>query len=298
MHVNILKMDSDHEEFQYLNYVSKILKSGSKRVDRTGVGTLSLFGTQMRWNLHRNVLPLLTTKRVMWKCVIEELLWFIKGSTDVDELRKVGVNIWNANTSRKYLDENGFIDRDVNDAGPIYGFQWRHYGAKYINKDHDYKNQGIDQLKQIIETIKNNPVDRRIIMTAWNPIDIPKMVLPPCHCFVQFYVNDGKLSAMMYQRSADMGLGVPFNIASYSLLVHMIAHVTNLEAGEFIHTIGDAHVYLNHIEPLKSQLSRTPITFPTLKFSRKINNIDDFVVDDFILENYKPHNKIEMSMAV
>ncbi|XP_076757285.1 thymidylate synthase [Xylocopa sonorina] len=288
----------EHEEYQYLNLINKILKEGAKKCDRTGVGTLSVFGTQMRFSLRENVFPLLTTKRVFWKGVVEELLWFIKGSTNAKELSEKNIHIWDANSSRAFLDSCGFTDREEGDLGPVYGFQWRHFGAKYEDMHTDYSGQGIDQLKEVIDKIQHSPDDRRIIMTAWNPIDIPKMALPPCHCLVQFYVCNGELSCQLYQRSADMGLGVPFNIASYSLLTYMLAHVTNLKPGEFIHTMGDCHVYLNHITALEEQIKRVPKPFPRLTIVRNVESIDDFTTDDFELMDYKPHGKISMPMAV
>lgn len=291
--------NNNHEEYQYLKHVDKIIKCGNKKSDRTGIGTLSLYGAQMRWSLRDNVVPLLTTKRVFWKGVVEELLWFIKGSTNAKDLHGKGIEIWDDNSSREYLDSLGFNDREEGDLGPIYGFQWRHFGAKYSDMHADYKNEGIDQLKNIINTLRTNPDDRRMVMSAWNPCDIPQMALPPCHCLVQFYVANGELSAQMYQRSADMGLGVPFNIASYSLLTHMIAHVTNLKPGEFIHTLGDSHVYLNHVEALNIQLGRSPRSFPKLQITRQqVAEIEDFQATDFILTGYTPHPKITMKMAV
>ncbi|XP_013175014.1 PREDICTED: thymidylate synthase [Papilio xuthus] len=291
-------IDLNHDEYQYLKLVKEIIDKGDKRIDRTCVGTLSVFGAMQRYSLRNNILPLLTTKRVFTRGVIEELLWMISGSTDSKVLAQKGVHIWDANGSRAFLDNLGFTDREEGDLGPVYGFQWRHSGAKYIDAKTDYTNQGIDQLQNVINTIKNNPADRRMIMCAWNPSDLSQMALPPCHCLVQFHVANGKLNCLMYQRSADMGLGVPFNIASYSLLTHMIAHVTGLEAGEFVHTTGDTHVYLNHIEPLQKQLERKPKPFPTLEFARKVETIDDFKYEDFIIKNYNPHPKIEMEMAV
>ncbi|KPJ00958.1 Thymidylate synthase [Papilio xuthus] len=252
-------IDLNHDEYQYLKLVKEIIDKGDKRIDRTCVGTLSVFGAMQRYSLRNNILPLLTTKRVFTRGVIEELLWMISGSTDSKVLAQKGVHIWDANGSRAFLDNLGFTDRE----------------------------EGI-----------NNPADRRMIMCAWNPSDLSQMALPPCHCLVQFHVANGKLNCLMYQRSADMGLGVPFNIASYSLLTHMIAHVTGLEAGEFVHTTGDTHVYLNHIEPLQKQLERKPKPFPTLEFARKVETIDDFKYEDFIIKNYNPHPKIEMEMAV
>ncbi|RZC41286.1 thymidylate synthase-like, partial [Asbolus verrucosus] len=287
-----------HEEYQYLNHIKLIIQRGVKKCDRTGVGTYSIFGAQMRYSLRDNIFPLLTTKRVFWRGVVEELLWFIKGRTNVNDLKEKNVHIWDANSTRDFLDSVGLNDREEGDLGPIYGFQWRHFGAEYKGMHADYSNQGIDQLAHVIDTIKNKPNDRRIIMCAWNPMDIPEMALPPCHCLCQFFVADGELSCLLYQRSADMGLGVPFNIASYSLLTYMIAHVTGLKPGEFIHTLGDSHVYLNHVEPLQEQLKRTPRPFPTMKIKRPVSNIEEFVFDDFELIGYNPHPKLSMPMAV
>jgi thymidylate synthase len=226
---DFLDEPEEHDEMQYLKLVKKILKKGVNRPDRTGVGTSSIFGTQIRFNLRDKIIPMLTTKRVFFRGVAEELLWFIKGDTDAKTLQDKNIHIWDGNSTREYLNACGFHDRKEGDLGPVYGFQWRHFGAKYGTAKDDYTGKGIDQLKEIIERIKTNPYDRRIIMSAWNPIDIPKMALPPCHVLSQFYVANGELSCQLYQRSADMGLGVPFNIASYSLLTHMIAHVTGLK---------------------------------------------------------------------
>lgn len=286
------------EEMQYLNTIERIIATGSKRLDRTGVGTLSIFGSQMRYSLRNNVLPLLTTKRVFFRGVAEELLWFIRGSTNAKELQAKNIHIWDGNSTREFFDAAGFVDREEGDLGPVYGFQWRHFGAKYKTCHEDYTGQGVDQLAEVINRIKNNPTDRRIIMSAWNPIDIPQMALPPCHCLAQFFVADGELSCQLYQRSADMGLGVPFNIASYALLTHMIAHVTGLKAGDFVHTTGDTHVYLNHVEPLKEQLKRVPKQFPTLHFKRSVQSIDEFQFEDLEVRDYDPYPTIKMQMAV
>uniref|UniRef100_A0A8B9DFM5 Thymidylate synthase n=1 Tax=Anser cygnoides TaxID=8845 RepID=A0A8B9DFM5_ANSCY len=221
-----------------------------------------------------------------------------EGSTNAKELSAKGVKIWDANGSREFLDKQGFCTREEGDLGPVYGFQWRHFGAEYKDMHTDYSNQGVDQLKNVIDMIKTNPDDRRIIMCAWNPKDISLMALPPCHALCQFYVLNGELSCQLYQRSGDMGLGVPFNIASYSLLTYMIAHVTGLKPGEFIHTLGDAHIYLNHVEPLKIQLQREPRPFPKLRFLRKVDDICDFKAEDFQIEDYNPHPPIKMEMAV
>ncbi|XP_066435712.1 thymidylate synthase [Eleutherodactylus coqui] len=286
-----------HDEQQYLGQIRHILQHGNRKEDRTGTGTMSVFGMQARYSL-RDQFPLLTTKRVFWKGVLEELLWFIKGSTNAKELSAKGVKIWDANGSREFLDKQGFVSREEGDLGPVYGFQWRHFGAEYIDDKTDYTGKGMDQLQRVIDLIKNNPDDRRIIMCSWNPKDLPMMALPPCHALCQFYVVNNELSCQLYQRSGDMGLGVPFNIASYALLTYMIAHVTGLKPGEFVHTLGDAHIYLNHLEPLKTQLQRKPKTFPKLKILRTVENINDFKAEDFQLEGYDPHPTIRMEMAV
>lgn len=285
-------------EREYFRLVIDIIEKGKFKPDRTGTGTISLFGAQMRFCLRNATIPLLTTKRVFWRGVVEELLWFIKGSTNSNLLKDKGVHIWDANGSKEFLEKTGLGDREEGDLGPVYGFQWRHFGAKYVDMNTDYSGQGLDQLDDIVKRIKSNPYDRRLILTAWNPTDIPLMALPPCHCFAQFYVNDGELSCQLYQRSADVGLGVPFNIASYSLLTHMIAHLTGLKAGDFIHTLGDAHIYVDHVEPLKEQLKRTPTAFPTIKFHREVERIDQFLIEDIELCGYKPQANIAMKMSV
>lgn len=286
------------DEEKYLQQISEILTNGKVRTDRTGTGTISIFGMQARYSLRDNTLPLLTTKRVFWKAVMEELLWFISGCTDAKVLADKGVNIWNGNGSRAFLDNLGFTDRREGDLGPVYGFQWRHFGAEYEGPDADYTGKGKDQLAEVISMIKNDPDSRRIIMSAWNAADLDKMALPPCHTFSQFYVQDGELSCHLYQRSGDMGLGVPFNIASYALLTHMIAHVTGLKAAELVHTLGDAHIYSNHVEQLKIQLERTPYEFPKLRLDESIKSIDDFRSEHITVENYKCHPAIKMDMAV
>lgn len=227
-------------------------------------------------------------------------MWFISGNTNGNDLSAKDIHIWDGNGSREFLDQRGLSHREVGDLGPVYGFQWRHFGAKYVDMQTDYTGQGVDQLSECIHKIKNTPEDRRIIMSAWNPADLNEMALPPCHMFCQFYVANGELSCQMYQRSADMGLGVPFNIASYALLTHMMAHVCGLKPGDFVHTIGDAHVYLNHVGALREQLNRSPRAFPKLviKSSPQKRNIDDFVYEDFEVVGYKPHKTIKMKMAV
>ncbi|KAL7605045.1 bifunctional dihydrofolate reductase-thymidylate synthase [Lactuca sativa] len=291
------KIFEKHEEYLYLKLVEDIISNGALKGDRTGTGTLSKFGCQMRFNLRKSF-PLLTTKKVFWRGVVEELLWFISGSTSAKVLQDKGIHIWDGNASRTYLDSIGLVDREEGDLGPVYGFQWRHFGARYTNMHADYSGQGFDQLLDVINKIKNNPDDRRIILSAWNPSDLKQMALPPCHMFAQFYVNEGELSCQMYQRSADMGLGVPFNIASYALLTCMIAHVCDLVPGDFVHVLGDAHVYSTHVRPLQDQLQKLPKPFPILKINSEKKDIDGFVADDFKLIGYNPHQKIEMKMAV
>lgn len=294
------------EEKQYLDLCERIIREGEFRPDRTGTGTYSLFAPpQLRFDLSKDTYPLLTTKKVFTRGIILELLWFVVGCTDGKKLSEQGVKIWEGNGSREYLDKLGLTDRREGDLGPVYGFQWRHFGAEYKTCDDDYSGQGVDQLKNIINTLKTNPYDRRIIMSAWNPPDFPKMALPPCHVFSQFYVSfpaeknaKPKLSCLLYQRSCDMGLGVPFNIASYALLTKMIAKVCDMEPGEFIHTMGDAHVYKDHVDALREQISRRPRQFPKLKIVRDVTDIDDFKYEDFEIVDYNPHGKVKMKMSV
>jgi len=286
-----------HEEEQYLDLVRDVIENGVVRGDRTGTGTLSKFGAQMRFSL-RESFPLLTTKSVFWRGVAEELLWFLNGETSAAKLQEKKIHIWDGNSAREYLDSIGLTDREEGDLGPVYGWQWRHFGAEYKDMHTDYTGQGVDQVADVLDKIKNKPNDRRIIMTAWNPSDLHKMALPPCHMFAQFYVANGELSCQMYQRSADLGLGVPFNIASYALLTCIFAHLTGLKRGDFIHTIGDAHVYLNHVDALKQQLQREPRPFPTLDIADTVTSIESCTFADFTLTGYKPHGKIEMKMAV
>lgn len=295
---------SNPEEKSYLDLCHTIISEGELRQDRTGTGTYSIFGPpQLKFSLRDDVLPLLTTKRVFYRGVLEELLWFVQGCTDSTKLSDRGIHIWDGNGSREFLDKRGLGHRREGDLGPVYGFQWRHFGAKYETCDTDYTGQGVDQLAEVIHKIKTNPYDRRIILSAWNPADMDLMALPPCHMFAQFYVSQpgtasARLSCILYQRSCDMGLGVPFNIASYALLTRMIAHVCKIQCGDFIHTMGDAHVYVDHVDALNVQTQRTPGLFPTLRFAREIDSIDDFKYEDFVLENYKPQGKIEMKMSV
>lgn len=262
---------------QYLNLLNRILTEGTQKGDRTGTGTLSIFGHQMRFDL-RDGFPLLTTKKLHLKSIIYELLWFLRGDTNVHYLQEHGVRIWN-----EWADENG-------ELGPVYGHQWRSWP--------DYKGGTIDQIKNVVEMIKHNPNSRRMLVTAWNPAEVEDMALPPCHCLFQFYVAEGRLSLQLYQRSADSFLGVPFNIASYALLLQMIAQVTGLEAGEFIHTTGDTHLYLNHLEQAKLQLTREPRPLPKMKINPDVKDIFDFKYEDFELIGYDPLPHIPGVVAV
>ncbi|MBQ1932848.1 MAG: thymidylate synthase [Muribaculaceae bacterium] len=262
---------------QYLDLLSHIMENGVAKEDRTGTGTRSVFGHQMRFNL-ADGFPLLTTKKLHLKSIIHELLWFLNGDTNVKYLQDNGVRIWN-----EWADDNG-------DLGHIYGYQWRSWP--------DYNGGHIDQIKEVVETIKNNPDSRRIIVSAWNVADLPNMNLPPCHAFFQFYVADGKLSLQLYQRSADCFLGVPFNIASYALLLMMMAQVTGLEAGDFVHTLGDTHIYNNHFEQVKEQLTREPRRLPRMVINPDVKDIFSFKFEDFTLEDYDPHPHIKGIVAV
>lgn len=262
---------------QYLELLNHVLENGTVKGDRTGTGTISTFGYQMRFDLSEGF-PLLTTKKVHLKSIIHELLWFISGDTNVKYLQDNGVRIWN-----EWADENGNL-------GPVYGKQWRRWEG--VN------GTVIDQLADVVEQIKINPNSRRLIVNAWNVGELDQMALPPCHLLFQFYVNDGKLSCMLYQRSADIFLGVPFNIASYALLTMMIAQVTGLEVGEFVHTIGDAHIYQNHLEQVKTQLQRDVRPLPTMKLNKEVQSIFDFKYEDFTLEGYDPHPLLKGIVAV
>ncbi|NYV67587.1 thymidylate synthase [Bacillus sp. Gen3] len=277
---------------QYFELAQHILDHGVEKSDRTGTGTLSVFGWQSRYDLTKGF-PLLTTKRLHWPSIAHELLWFLRGDTNVKYLRENGVTIWD-----EWAATNG-------ELGPIYGKQWRHWQPAELEYDYYFDDgsemlteQTIDQIAQVIEQIRTNPDSRRLIVNVWNVGELDQMALPPCHFAFQFYVANGRLSCQLYQRSADVFLGVPFNIASYALLTHMIAHVTGLEVGEFIHTIGDAHIYTNHIEQIKTQLTREPRPLPTLNIKRKVNDIDDFRFDDFEIVGYDPHPKLTGKVAV
>ena len=286
------------EEMKYLSLVDYIIDHGNFKKDRTGVCTHSIFGDVYRYNLQDNRWPILTTKKVFIKGVILELLWIITGSTNGLHLLKDGVKIWQGNGTRDFLDKNGLKGNIEHDLGPIYGHQWRYSGAPYLGADQDYTGQGVDQLADVIRQIKADPDSRRHIVCSWNPSQIKQMALPPCHALMQFYVANGQLSCIMYQRSCDMGLGVPFNIASYALLTHMIAHVTGLKAKEFIHILGDTHVYKTHFHSLKEQVKREPYEFPKINFKRKVSQITDFKLEDIEVVGYRSYESIKMEMAV
>lgn len=262
---------------QYLDLLNRILTEGHKKTDRTGTGTLSVFGNQMRFNMEDGF-PLLTTKKLHLKSIIYELLWFLRGDTNVHWLQEHGVRIWN-----EWADENG-------ELGPVYGHQWRSWP--------DYNGGTIDQIQNVIDLIKNHPDSRRMMVSAWNPAEVEQMALPPCHCLFQFYVADDRLSLQLYQRSADTFLGVPFNIASYALLLQMMAQVTGLKPGDFVHTTGDTHLYLNHLEQARLQLTRTPRPLPTMKINPDVKNLFDFKYEDFELEGYNPYDHIKAEVSV
>jgi thymidylate synthase len=262
---------------QYLDLLRLALETGVEKTDRTGTGTRSIFGHQMRFDLAAGF-PMVTTKKLHLKSIIYELLWFLRGETNVHWLQEHGVSIWD-----EWADDAG-------ELGPVYGYQWRSWPSA--------TDGAIDQISNLIAEIKRNPDSRRLIVTAWNPADVPKMALPPCHCMFQFYVANGRLSCQLYQRSADIFLGVPFNIASYALLTLMVAQVTGLEPGDFVHSFGDAHLYLNHIDQAKEQLSRTPLPLPTMRLNPTVTDIFDFKFEDFTLENYQAHPSIKAPIAV
>ncbi|KAJ2900596.1 hypothetical protein MKZ38_002392 [Zalerion maritima] len=339
-------MAPPHEEHQYLNLIRQCMSEGEHRPDRTGTGTYALFApVPMKFSLSspatsEPVLPLLTTKRVFLRAVIAELLWFIEGSTSSLSLSEQNVKIWDGNGSREFLDSVGLWHREEGDLGPVYGFQWRHFGAEYVDARTDYEGKGVDQLAEVVRKLRETPYDRRIILSAWNPADLGKMALPPCHMLAQFYVSfpgarrgaqtapaeaqegegtngaadgegkgkgkgkgkgqvKGRLHCQLYQRSCDMGLGVPFNIASYALLTHMIARACDLDPGTFTHVMGDAHVYADHVGALETQLEREPRDFPTLEMKKEAGcSIDGWKADDFAVHGYNPHKGIAMKMSV
>jgi thymidylate synthase len=301
---------------QYLDLLKEVLETGTTKQDRTGVGTISKFGLQARYDLSQSF-PAITTKKLAWKSVVSELLWLLEGSGDEKRLREIlhgsaessKTTIWTANATASYWKPKAKFEGDL---GRVYGVQWRHwrtpvehraetfrddFGSQY-NRHGSVHIKETDQLKELIDGIKNDPDSRRHILTAWNPGELSMMALPPCHCFAQFYVADGKLSCQMYQRSCDMFLGVPFNVASYSLLTHLIAQVCHLEVGEFVHVLGDAHIYLNHVEQVKEQLKREPLPAPQLQLNPDITDITKFTMSDIKLVNYTSHDAIKAEMAV
>ena len=277
----------------YLNLLQRILDEGQVREDRTGTGTRGVFGHQMRFDL-RAGFPALTTKKLHLKSIIKELLWFLSGETHVEPLQEAGVRIWNDWAT---AEECARFGRSAGDLGPIYGHQWRNFGAT-LRADGSYERDGVDQIRALVEGIRNNPYSRRHIVTGWNPAEATQVSLPPCHTLFQFYVQDGELSCQLYQRSADVFLGVPFNIASYSLLTLMIAQVCELRAGDFVHTFGDAHLYLNHLDQARLQLSRSPRPQPRMTLNPDVDDLLDFRFADFQLEGYDPHPHIKASVSV
>lgn len=280
-------------EQAYLHLLKLVLANGTQKGDRTGTGTISYFGAQMRFNL-ADGFPLLTTKKIHSKSVIYELLWFLKGDTHVKYLQENGVRIWNEWAT---AEQTARFGKPEGELGAVYGHQWRNFGASQ-KADGGYNSNGFDQITWLVNEIKTNPNSRRLLVTGWNPKEVSEVALPPCHTLFQFFVADGKLSCQLYQRSADLFLGVPFNIASYALLTHMIAHVTHLDVGEFVWTGGDCHIYNNHLEQVHEQLSREPFALPQLKLNPNVTDIFDFDFDDIVIENYQSHATIKADVAV
>lgn len=295
---SIKVINGNKEENQYLYLINDILLNGSLDEGRNGK-VLSVFGKTMRFSLENNTIPILTTKKVAWKTCLKELLWFIKGQTNNKILQDQNVKIWNDNASREFLDSRNLQHLQENDLGPVYGHQWRHFNAPYKDCNTDYTGEGIDQLQYIIDNLKDkkNKFSRRLVMSTWNPCQIDEMALPPCHILVQFNVSYGnKLSCALYQRSGDVGLGVPFNITSYAFLTHLIAKHCNLEPYEFIHNIGNAHIYKEHIEAMSKQRMREPTGFPKINIKNVYNNINDYKVEDFEIIDYIHNGPIQMKM--
>lgn len=297
------------EEKSYLDLLTEILQNGSTRSDRTGVGTTGIFGSKLKFSLADNKIPMFTTKKIFIRSVVEELLFFMRGETDTLKLEAKGSNIWRANTTREFLDKRGLEDLPTGDMGKSYGFQWRNFGGKigsnkYDGSLPDPRNRywdGVDQIAQVIDALKNNPTDRRIIVSAWNPKQIPEMALPPCHMMVQFYADQGKLSSQFYMRSVDTFLGLPFNILSYALMTRIIAQIVEMEAKEVIFVGGDTHIYQNHIDHAMEQCEREPFPFPTLTINRdlnSVNDIDKLELSDFKIGGYQSHPSIKVEMAV
>ena len=295
-----IKINEDgeiHDENQYISLINDILNYGTIVTGRNG-NALTIFGSAMHFNLENNVMPILTTKRVAWKTCAKELFWFLKGSTDNKLLQNENVNIWNANASRDFLDSRNLQHLEENDLGPVYGHQWRFFNADYTDCHTNYKDKGIDQLQYIIDCLKD-PVERysrRLVMSAWNPEQLNEMALPPCHILAQFNVIGNELSCSLYQRSGDVGLGIPFNIASYSFLTHILAKHCDLEAKQFIHFIGDAHIYEEHVDVLSEQIKRKPYDFPTVEIKKKCESINNYTLEDIVVNNYKFNKKIKMEM--
>jgi thymidylate synthase len=291
------KVAKEHQEQQYIQLIDDILNYGSDEIGRNG-NTKVIIGSTMYFSLSNKTIPLLTTKKVAWKTCLKELLWFINGQTDNKILKAQKCYIWNGNSSEEFLKSRGLSYKE-DDLGPVYGHQWRHYNAEYTDCEEQYNGKGIDQLQYIIDSLKDKDKrnSRRLVMSAWNPCQLDEMALPPCHILVQFHVTNGNLlSCSMFQRSGDVGLGVPFNIASYSFLLHLIAKHCDLVPHEFYYHLGNAHIYEEHIEPLKVQLTRIPMEFPTIEISAVRDNISDYVIDDFKIHNYKYCDKIKMDM--
>jgi len=290
---------SYHDENQYLHLISDILNEGEMQEGRNG-NTKAVFGSAMHFTLENNSIPLLTTKKLAWKTCLNELLWFITGSTDNGILQEKKIKIWNGQSTRSYLDSCGLNHLESNDLGPIYGHQWRHFNAPYINKDADYSGKGIDQLQYVIDRLSDpeKRTSRRIIMSSWNPCQLNEMSLPPCHIMCQFNVIGNNLSCSLYQRSGDVGLGVPFNIASYCFLTHLLAHHCGLNAYEFVYYLGNSHIYDDHLESLSQQITKKPYAFPTISFKEKKTRIEDYDTSDFIIDGYEHHEPVNMKMRI
>ncbi len=288
-----------HDENQYLNLIYDIINEGTMVNSRNG-NALTVYGSVMHFDLTNNKIPILTTKKTAWKTCLKELFWFIKGCTNNQELKDQNVKIWDGNSSREYLDSIGLTHYEENDLGPVYGHQWRHFNAQYENRFTDYNNKGIDQLKYIIDCLKdpNKRYSRRLIMSAWNPCQINEMALPPCHILCQFNVIGNELSCSMYQRSCDVGLGVPFNIASYAFLTCILAKHCDLIPKDFCYNMGNCHIYDDHIEMLKMQMKHIPYNFPNIEIKNKHENIDDYCLEDIEISNYESHKQIKMVMRV
>jgi len=287
-------------EMQYLKIVEEILVEGNLKTDRTGVGTVSLFGKSMRMKFANGAIPLLTTKKTFFRGVITELLWFLRGSTNVRELREKKVHIWDDNSTRAFLDSHGLAHRKEWEVGPTYGHNFRYYGAPYIDATTDYTGQGVDQVAEVIRLLREDPNNRRIIINLWNPTVLKEQALPPCLFCYQYYVNNGKISCIMTQRSGDIGLGVPFNMVSGAVLLHIFGKLTGLVPDELIHNIGDTHVYSTHVETMREQIKRTPRPFPIMKINeaKTYSRVEDFTEDDFTIAGYYPYPALKMEMAV